>query len=101
MLGLIDVDKFYLNHRRWIVYVTNNTENYNERISKGAQAVLENHLIKEYLHVKGYRVEDLRNLPKGVAEQLMGKACRYASLKLAEIEAKAKFRKDIHGPDSS
>lgn len=83
------------------MYATYNPENYDERISKGSLAVLENRLIREYLHDKGYRVEDLRNLPKDAAEQLMGKACRYASLKLAEIEAKAKFRKDIHGPDSS
>jgi hypothetical protein len=28
----------------------------------------------------------------------MTEACRYASLKLAEIEAKAKLRKEIHFP---
>jgi hypothetical protein len=50
------------------------------------------------LHDKGYRLEDLHGLPKEEAKRLMTEACRYASLKLAEIEAKAKLRKEIHFP---
>jgi hypothetical protein len=76
-------------------------EKSNEMVSKGSQSAFERRLIREYLHNKGYRIEDLRNMPTDKAKRLMGKACRYASLKLAEIEAKAKFRKDIHSPDSS
>lgn len=72
-----------------------------ELLPKGPQSALERRFIKEYLHNKGYQLEDLKNLPSKESKQLMTDACRYASLKLAEVESKAKFRKEIRGPSST
>lgn len=69
-----------------------------ECASEGPQSSLERSFIREYLHLKGYEIEDLRGLPKDKTRQLMIAACNYASLKLAEIESRAKFRQDIHIP---
>ena len=70
-------------------------------LPKGPQSALERRFVKEYLHNKGYQLEDLKRLPVEQSKQLMTEACRYASLKLAEVESKAKFRKEIRGPSSS
>jgi hypothetical protein len=67
-------------------------------MNKNNEAVLERHLIAEYLHSKGYRPSDLRNLPEEQRKELMKEACTYASVKLANIEAKSKFRQKIKGP---
>ena len=72
-----------------------------EVIAERPQSVLERRIIKEYLHDKGYRLEELKKLPEEEAKQLMSEACIYASLKLAEIESRAKFREEIRGPSSS
>lgn len=66
--------------------------------TEGPQSALERQLIEEYLKSKGYTMRDLENLPKDTAHQLRIEACRYASLKLTEIESRAKFRKDIRAP---
>jgi hypothetical protein len=57
--------------------------------------VLERQLIADYLHSKGYSLKDVRKLPKERAKLLMKDACTYASLKLAEVESRAKFRQKI------
>lgn len=72
-----------------------------EYITKGPQSVLERRFIKEYLHDKGYRLEELKKLPEEEAKQLMSEACKYASLKLAEVESRAQFREEIRAPSSS
>jgi hypothetical protein len=59
------------------------------------QFVLESRFIDEYLRMKGCRWEDLSLLPEAQAKRLMIEASRYASLKLAEHEARAKMRKEI------
>ena len=69
-------------------------------LSKGAKSSLERRLIKEYLHDKGYQLEDLKRLPLEESKQLMTEACKYASLKLAEVESRAQFREEIRGPSS-
>jgi hypothetical protein len=66
-----------------------------EFVDSSPQSALERELIGQYLRDKGYRREDLRKLPREEAKRLMKEACRYASLKLAEIEAKAGFRRKI------
>ncbi len=66
-------------------------------LAEGPQSTLERKLIKEYLVNKGYHPTDLRKLPKDVARELMIEACRYASLKLAEVESRARFQQKIHG----
>jgi len=62
------------------------------------ESTLERKLIAEYLLGKGYTWSDLKDLPKKKANSLMKEACRYATLKLAEIEARSKFRRKIHMP---
>ena len=72
-----------------------------EQIPKGPQSALERRFIKEYLHEKGYQLEELNKLPSKESKQLMTDACRCASLKLAEMESKAKLRKEIREPSST
>jgi hypothetical protein len=69
-----------------------------ECISEGPQSALERHLVEDYLQSKGYHKEDLAGLPKAEAKVLMREACTYASLKLAELEAKSQFRDEIRSP---
>jgi len=59
------------------------------------QSELERQLIRQYLRDKGYESHDLHALPKGQANALYRQACRYAALKLAEVEARAQFRHKI------
>ena len=66
-----------------------------KHIDSSPQSALERELIAQYLRDKGYRRKDLRKLPKEEAEKLMKEAYMYASLKLAEIEAKVSFRQKI------
>jgi hypothetical protein len=63
-----------------------------------SESNLERKLIAEYLLNKGYSLSVLKNLPKKKAKILMKEACRYATLKLAEIEARSKFRRKIKTP---
>ena len=56
---------------------------------------LEWQLITDYLKEKGYSRRDLRNLPEDEAHRLRIEACKYASLKLAEVESRAQFKKKI------
>ncbi|MGB7095583.1 MAG: hypothetical protein WBD62_13145 [Anaerolineales bacterium] len=65
---------------------------------EGPQSKLERNYIQEYLHSQGVNLESLGNLPKDEQQHLMRAASQYASLKLAEVESRAKFRHDIHGP---
>jgi hypothetical protein len=69
-----------------------------ECLDKGPQSALERSLILEYLRSKGYEYEDVKKLPKESAKALMREACMYASLKLAEVESRAHFRKEIRAP---
>ncbi len=59
-------------------------------------AVLEKALIEEYLHEKGYSREALKNLSAELAEQLMKEASQFASLKMEEVEARARFVEELH-----
>ena len=60
------------------------------------QSLLEQQLISDYLHTKGYTRKDLAALPTEQAHQLMTEACAYASLRLAEINARSQFQRKIH-----
>jgi len=64
-------------------------------------ALLENALIEEYLHEKGYSMEDFRKLPTDVVEKLMKEASQYASLRMEEVEARAHFVNELHSDASS
>jgi hypothetical protein len=72
--------------------------NFEECTEEGPQSALERKLIEEYLSEKGYHLSDLQALPEREARRLMREACRYASLKLAEVESRAQLRKEIHYP---
>jgi len=64
-------------------------------------AVLEKALIEEYLKEQGYSLEEVEKLPPETAQRLMKEASRYASLKLEEIEARARFVDEIHDDSPS
>lgn len=66
--------------------------------SEGPESALERKLILEYLQNKGVQVADLSKMPKAEADAIMKEACRYASFKLAEVEARSKFRRKIESP---
>ena len=66
--------------------------------AESPETALEKQLVADFLRGKGYRMEDLHKLPADQASALMKEACSYASLKLADIEAKSIFRKTIHPP---
>lgn len=63
-------------------------------------AMLEKALIEEFLKQKGYTHEDLKNLPADLVEKLMKEASQYASLKMEEVESRAKFVKELHDNQS-
>ena len=65
---------------------------------EGPQSALERKYIEEFLAGKGYSLYDLQALPEREARRLMRDACRYASLKLAEVESRAHLRREIHYP---
>jgi len=63
----------------------------------GPQAPLEMMLIDDYLQSKGFpSIKELCSLPENEAKKLLVDACKFASLKLAEIESRAKFKNEIH-----
>jgi hypothetical protein len=67
-------------------------------IFQGALTALERRFIIEFLQEKGYKMEDIAKLPKEDAKKLMKEACQHASLKLADMESKARFIEEIRGP---
>jgi hypothetical protein len=85
-------------NRRWPMSPEKEMKERTPSILEGTRTELERTYIREYLQGKGYRIEDLRKLPRETARQLMSAACIYASGKLAEIESRAKFREEIHIP---
>ena len=64
--------------------------------SQGPQSALEKKFIEEYLAGKEQSLESVHKLPEADAQRLMREACTYASLKLAEVESRARFRQEIH-----
>ena len=63
------------------------------------QSLLERQFIIDFLAEKGYRLEDLKTMRPDLVKELMTGACTYASLKLAEIEARSKFVHKIQYED--
>jgi hypothetical protein len=62
------------------------------------ESALERQLIAEYLLSQGYSMMDLQEMPPEEKKALMMKACVYAALRLANIEAKSQFRQKIKPP---
>jgi hypothetical protein len=69
-----------------------------EGIRDGPQSALERTFIEEYLQNKGYSFKELCQLPEEEAKTLMIEACKYASLKLAQVESTAHIREKIRWP---
>lgn len=69
-----------------------------QQSTRGSGSNLERQLIAQYLWSKGYRRGDLQNLPEAERKALMKEACLYAAMKLARIEALAKFKHEIEAP---
>ena len=63
---------------------------------KTTHATLEREFIVDYLGKRGYRPEDLNTLNPILRKEIMTRACRHASLKLAEIESCSRFIKKLH-----
>ena len=61
-------------------------------------AALERLLIADYLRERGYTLESVRALQLPEAVALLAAATRDASLRLADIEAKAHYASEIHHP---
>jgi hypothetical protein len=60
-------------------------------------ARLEQDFIDEFLRERGYSSKDVNDLPEELARQLMTEASTYASCKLTEVEARARFVDEVHG----
>ncbi len=74
-----------------------NTKKDKEFHHSSPEAPLEMMFIDEFLKSKGYdSLRDLCRLPDDEVKAIMIQACKYASLKLAEIESRAQFRREIH-----
>jgi hypothetical protein len=67
-------------------------------LSGGPEAALEAQLVTDYLLSQGYRRSDILKMPAEQKRALMMKACMYAALRLADIEAKSLFRQKIKLP---
>ena len=74
------------------------TKNKNKTIVSSVEihAFMEKTLIEAYLKGKGYTLEELKDLPEADARQLKTEASTYASNKLAEVELKAHFVRELH-----
>jgi hypothetical protein len=78
--------------------MSDKTTGVDESMSEGPQSALEKKFVEEYLQSKGYSREALQMLPEEIRKRLMKEACTFASLKLAEVQAKSQFREEIHLP---
>lgn len=63
----------------------------------GPESLLEIAYLEAFLRSKGYRLRDMCSLPENEARSIMTEACRYASSRLAEVEARSHFKEAIHG----
>lgn len=62
-----------------------------------AERQLEQTLIQEFLRARGYDARALEALPEKDRKRLLTEASVHAAGKLAEVEARAHFVKDVHG----
>ena len=64
-------------------------------VKNGLYSALEMGLIREYLLEKGFSLEDLEIMSATDSRNLMTEACVFASLQLAEMESRARFRQNL------
>ena len=67
-------------------------------MKEGPQKAMEKTFLEEFLRKQVYSLAKLKTLPPEQRRALMIEACKYASLKLAQVESKAGFRDKIRGP---
>jgi hypothetical protein len=67
------------------------------RAMEDPEGQLETALIEEFLRARGVDSAALRALPDIEAKRVLSQASVYAAAKLAEIEARAHFVREIHG----
>lgn len=65
------------------------------------KAHLEHKLIVSFLREKGHTLESIKKLPEAEARQIMVEASRYASARLAELEARSRFVDKLHDAGQS
>ncbi len=63
-------------------------------------AKLEKMYIEEYLRTQGHTWESVHALSDEERRRILTEASTYASVKLAEVEGKAKVIEDLHGTHS-
>jgi hypothetical protein len=63
-------------------------------------AKLERVYIEEYLKTKGHTWESVHALPEVERRRFLTEASTYASVKLAEVEGKARVIDELHGTHS-
>lgn len=85
------IDCITINDRMWSMLPVNT----NNQSITGLQSSLERELISKYLVDQGFFLEDLETMSEEDAKNLMSEACRFASLKLAEMESRAHFRQKL------
>ena len=61
-------------------------------------ADLEQHIVDEYLRLAGYDPDELRARTDDLARKVMANACAEATARLAVIECRSRFVRDLHGP---
>ena len=72
-----------------------------EPMMEDPNALLEKALIEDYFRSRGLTLEGLEHLPKRTRKRLMAEATRYASLKLTELEARARFVDEVHSANKA
>lgn len=65
---------------------------------KSPDAGLERVFIDEFLEARGHTQRSVLELPPAEAESLLRAAAEHASLRLAEIESRARYIDEIHRP---
>lgn len=66
------------------------------RALEDPESRLEQAFIDEFLRARGHDADSLRALPEGQRKQLLHDASIYAAGKLAEVEARAHYVKELH-----
>lgn len=72
-----------------------NMHEENAKAGQDPKADLETMYVHEYLLGNGYSIKEIDTLPELEATRLMIDAHQYASLKLAELESRARLRTKI------
>jgi hypothetical protein len=78
-----------------------NVSEANTSPAKNPEADLEKMYIEKYLQEKGYSPKELATLSEQDARRLMIEASQYASLKLEELEARARLHAETHDVSGS